>query len=191
MTAILAGCATGSAHLSNPNAAAAAYRDTLDLSGRLAVNYHRDGQPQSITGSFTWNQRPGHIEIALFGPLGQTEATIAVTPGSATLTQSGKEPRVAQDIDALTQQTLGWSLPVAGLADWMQGYATDADGKRVPASPANNSIVTKDGWRLRFAEWQDSTKGSSGAMPRRIEAERSATPTSDALSMRIVIDPAA
>jgi outer membrane lipoprotein LolB len=189
LAAVLAGCATGGAHLSNPNSAAAAYRDTIDLSGRLIVNYQKDGQPQSINGSFTWAQRPGNIDVALNSPLGQTIAAIAVTPQSATLTQSGRAPQTARDIDGLTRQALGWSLPVAGLADWLQGYALDADGKRFIASPANNSVFTKDAWRLRFAEWQDGPKGSSGAIPRIISAERSATETSDELAIKIVVDP--
>jgi outer membrane lipoprotein LolB len=188
LTAILAGCASGG-HLSNPNAAAIAYRDTIDLSGRLIVNYQKDGQPQSINGNFTWAQRPGQVDVALNSQLGQTVAAITVTPTSATLTQSGRAPRTAKDIDGLTQQALGWSLPVAGLADWLQGYATDASGKRIAASPANNSIFTNDGWRLRFAEWQDGPKGATGALPRIIQAERSATANTEELAIRIAVDP--
>jgi outer membrane lipoprotein LolB len=189
LAGLLAGCATGGTHLSNPNAAAAAYRDTIDLSGRLIVNYQKDGQPQSINGNFTWTQRPGQIDVALNSSLGQTVAAITVTPQSATLTQSGRAPQTARDIDGLTRQALGWSLPVAGLADWLQGYALDADGKRFVASPGNNSVFTKDAWRLRFAEWQDGPKGSSGAIPRIISAGRAATATSDELEIKIVVDP--
>lgn len=190
LAAALAGCATGSAPpLSNPNASAVAYRDTIDLGGRLSVTYQKDGQPQQIIGNFTWAQRPGQIDVALNSQLGQTLAQISVTPQSATLTQSGREPRVAKDIDGLTRQALGWSLPVTGLADWLQGYATDANGKRIAASPANDSVFTKDGWRLRFAEWQDGPKGSSGAFPRTIRADRSATATSDELAISIIVDP--
>ena len=189
LAAVLAGCATGNAHLSDPNAAASAYRDTIDLSGRLIVNYQKDNQPQSINGNFTWAQRPGRIDVALNSQLGQTVAAITVTPQSATLTQSGRAPQTAADIDGLTRQALGWSLPVAGLADWLQGYATDADGKRFVASPANNNVFTKDAWRLRFAEWQDGPKGSGGAIPRIISAERSATANSDELAIKIVVDP--
>nr|WP_314544229.1 outer membrane lipoprotein LolB [uncultured Massilia sp.] len=189
MTAVLAGCATGSAHLSNPNAAAAAYRDTIDLTGRLAVTYQKDGQPQGINGNFTWTQRPGRIDVALNSQLGQTVAQIAVTPQSATLTQSGRAPRTDKDIDGLTRQALGWSLPVAGLADWLQGYATDANGKRFAASPANNTVFTNDGWNLRFAEWQDGPKGASGAFPRIIRAARTATANTEELSINIVVDP--
>jgi outer membrane lipoprotein LolB len=124
-------------------------------------------------------------------PLGQTVAEISVTPNSATLTQANRPPRVARDIDTLTRQELGWPLPVAGLRDWLQGYAIDAQGKRFAASPANNSVVTRDGWRLRFKEWQKAAAGTSAApMPSVIVAERSATADSGELSISISIQPA-
>lgn len=185
IAALLGGCATTSANLSS--APVAAYRDSIDLSGHLFVNYQKDGQPQNLNGQFEWTQRPGHIDVSLASPLGQTLATISVTPQEATLTQAGREPLVAGDIDTLTARTLGWSLPVSGLRDWMQGYAVDASGKRFAASPANNSVFTKDGWRLRFVSWQDES--AAHPIPRRIDAARSATATSDELEIRIVLDP--
>jgi outer membrane lipoprotein LolB len=189
-SAALAGCATTSnVPLANPAAQVGAYRDTIDLNGRLAANYSKDGQPQSINGNFTWVQRPGRIDVALFSPLGQTVAEITVTPETATLTQSGRQPRVEKDIDTLTAKALGWTLPVSGLRDWLQGYAVDAGGKRFAASPAHDSVVTNDGWRLRFVEWQNGPQGAP--MPRRIDAERSTTAVGDALTIRIVIDPVA
>jgi outer membrane lipoprotein LolB len=186
LAASLAGCATSTANLSH--ATVGDYRDNIDLSGRLSVNYQREGRPESLTGNFNWSQRPGRIDVSLASPLGQTIATINVTPQSATLTQSGRAPRVAQDIDTLSAQALGWELPVAGLRDWLQGYATDAQGKRFAASPANNSVFTRDGWRLRFVSWQD--EAAAHPAPRRIDAERSATANADDLAIRIVIDPA-
>ena len=183
--AALAGCA--SAPLSQSTVAD--YRETIDLSGRLSVNYEKDGQPGSVTGNFEWSQQPGRIDVSLASPLGQTLAEISVTPQGATLTQAGREPLSAQDIDTLTSQALGWSLPVGGLRDWMQGYATAADGTRFVASPANNNVFTKDGWRLRFVSWQDEKAGRP--VPQRIDAERSATATSGELQIRIIINPAA
>ena len=186
IAAALAGCATSSAKLSD--ATVGAYRDSIDLSGRLSVNYQKDGQPGSVTGNFNWMQRPGRIDVSLASPLGQTIAKISVTPQEAVLTQGARAPRVAPDIDTLSAQALGWTLPVSGLRDWLQGYATGADGKRFTASPGNNSVFTQDGWRLRFVSWQD--EGAAHPAPRRIDAERSATSTSDELALRIVIDPA-
>ena len=182
--AFLSGCATTSAPLSQ--ASVAAYRDTVNLAGRLSVNYQKDGKAESITGKFNWQQTPGRVDVSLASPLGQTIASISVTPESATLTQAERPPRVAKDLATLTTESLGWSLPVSGLRDWLQGYATDASGKRFTASPANNNVVTKDGWRLRFVSWQD--EAAATPQPKRIDADRN---DGSELQIRIVIDPAA
>jgi outer membrane lipoprotein LolB len=177
----LSGCAT--ANLST--APVGAYRDTIDLNGSIAVNYQNNGEQHPVNGKFSWAQRPGRVDVSVFDPFGQTVAEITVTPDTATLTQPKREPRTAKDIDTLTQQTLGWPLPVAGLRDWLQGYAVDAQGKRFAASPANSNVVTRDGWRLRFVDWQ---KGTATPMPRVIKAERSTTGSGD-LTINIAILP--
>ena len=197
LAAVLAGCATTApqstgaapASASAPVPAVAPYRDTIELSGRLQVTYQKDGQPGSTNGGFEWSQRPGQIDVAFLTPLKQTVATISVTPQGATLTEAGRAPRTAQDIDTLTAQALGWSLPVSGLRDWLQGYATAAGGKRFVASPGNNNVVTQDGWRLRFVSWQAGKEGAQ--MPRNIVAERDAGAGAGDLSLQIILDPAA
>ena len=185
--ATLTGCATSTANLST--ATVGDYRETIDLAGRLSVNYQKDGRAESLNGNFEWEQKPGAIDVTLASPLGQTVATINVTPQAATLTQAGQPPRTADDIDGLTQQTLGWPLPVSGLRDWLQGYALDAAGQRFRASPAQSSVTTQDGWRLRFMEWQDAAAAQPA--PRLIQAERAAVGDIQELSIRIVIQPAA
>lgn len=190
--AALAGCATTATQPTSGTAATAAvapYRDTIELTGRLQVTYQKDGQPGSTNGGFEWSQRPGQIDVAFLNPLKQTVATISVTPQQATLTEAGRAPRTAQDIDTLSAQALGWSLPVSGLRDWLQGYATAADGKRFAASPSNNNVVTKDGWRLRFVSWQAGANGTQ--MPRNIVAERDAGANGGDLALQIILDPAA
>lgn len=182
--AILAGCATTSSNV----ATVGAYRDSIDLSGRLSVNYQKEGRQESLTGNYDWTQRPGRVDVTLANPLGQTIATIEVTPQSATLTQSGRAPVSEADIDTLTQRTLGWPLPVAGLRDWLQGYAVDGQGQRFAASPARNEVLTRDGWRLRFVEWQDPNAAQPA--PRVIHAERAAVGDIQDLQIRIVVNPA-
>lgn len=184
LAAALAGCATTSSNV----ATVGAYRDTIDLAGRLSVNYQKDGKQESMTGAFDWVQRPGSVDLTLANPLGQTMATIQVRPQSATLTQAGHAPLSEANIDTLTQRTLGWPLPVSGLRDWLQGYAVDAQGQRFAASPARNEVSTQDGWRLRFVEWQDPN--AAQPLPRVIHAARSAVGDIQDLSIRIVIDPA-
>jgi outer membrane lipoprotein LolB len=184
LAATLAGCATTSTNV----ATVGAYRDSIDLGGRLSVNYQKDGKLESLTGGFDWAQRPGRVDVTLTNPLGQTAATIEVTPQSATLTQAGRPPVTEADIDTLTQRSLGWPLPVSGLRDWLQGYAVDAQGQRFSASPARNEVITRDGWRLRFVEWQDPNAAQPA--PRVIHATRAAVGDIQDLSIRIVINPA-
>ena len=181
----LGGCATTT---SSNVATVGAYRDTIELSGRLSVNYQKSGNVESLTGSFDWTQRPGTVDVTLANPLGQTIATIAVTPQSATLTQAGRAPVTEADIDTLTQRTLGWPLPVSGLRDWLQGYAVDAQGQRFAASPARNEVTTRDGWRLRFVEWQNPNAALPA--PRVIQANRAAAGDIQDLQIRIVVNPA-
>jgi outer membrane lipoprotein LolB len=186
--ALLAGCASAPVTPSQPHSlqTVEGYRTTFEAAGRLSVNYLKDGNPESLSGKFNWSQVPGRIDVSLSSPM-STIATISITPESATLVQADKVPHVAKDIDTLTAQSLGWSLPVSGLRDWLQGYATDADGKRFVATPANNTVLTADGWRLRFVSWQD--EAAPHPSPKRIDAERNASATADELAIRIVIDP--
>lgn len=183
-----AGSAAPSAHSVAP------YREQIELAGRLNVVYQKNDKPESATVNFTWQQSPARTDVGLFSPVGSTLATLAVTPQEAVLEQSGKAPRSAPDVDTLTAQMLGWALPVSGLRDWLQGYATGEDGKRFVASPQHDSVTTKDGWRLRYVSWQDGAADAAGAVgatpqPRRIDAERNTSAQVDAVSLRIVLDP--
>ncbi|MFL6658809.1 MAG: lipoprotein insertase outer membrane protein LolB [Massilia sp.] len=182
--AVLAGCATTSGPLSQTQVGA--YRDAIDLTGRLLVNFEKDGKPDTISVKFTWAQTTAAVDAALLSPLGQTVAKIKVTPEAATLTQGERAPRVARDINTLTAQTLGWPLPVDGMRDWLQGYATAADGKRFAASPANNVVTTNDGWTLTFVSWQDAK--AALPVPKRIDARRPASAIGGELALRIVLD---
>lgn len=182
--AALAGCATPSAPLST--AAVAPYQAAIELNGRLSVNYSKDGKRETLSGKFNWLQTADRTDVSLASPLGSTIATITVAPGYASLTEAGKAPRVADDIDSLSAQTLGWTLPVSGLRDWLQGHATAADGSRYTASPAHNSVTTRDGWQLDYVSWQD--EGAAVPRPRRIDVARGAVGGIEDMQIRIVID---
>jgi outer membrane lipoprotein LolB len=174
----LAGCASVP---TGPLPPLPAYREVAELAGRLSLTYRKDGNPESMTVNFDWRQQPDRVDIDLSSQLGQTMARISVTPAQATLTEANKPPRSAASIDALTAQALGWQLPVAGLKEWLQGYATDAQGQRFAAAPGKDTVITNDGWKLRFVSWRPD--GS----PKRIDAERLAAAQVDELAIRIVV----
>ncbi len=182
--AILCGCATAPS-VPPSSAFVAPYADSMALSGRLNVRYLKDDKQESTTVNFDWKQDAQNTDVALFNPFGSKVATISVTPQGATLNQGGnKPPLTAPSVDALSARALGWALPVAGLRGWLQGHATAADGKPWSASPANNQVTTREGWRLQYSEWQP---GSTPPRPKLIDAEHPGGGDVQQMALRIVI----
>lgn len=169
--------------------AARSYHDNIAIDGRLSVRYQQNGRDEAVHGSFTWTQQPGHTDIALLSPLGQTLALINVTPSSSTLTQAGQPPKSAADVDALAADTLGWPLPVSGLRDWLQGFISDARGRRIAVAPQEEAAetTTGDGWRIRYAAWEADPAAPGAVRPRRIDLHRQ-TAQAGEVALRLVID---
>jgi outer membrane lipoprotein LolB len=162
------------------------YAGTLDLSGRLSVQYQRDNNDEALHGNFNWQQNGTHSKLSLLSPLGQILATIDTGPDGATLVQPGHATQNAADVDALAAQALGWPLPVSGLRSWLQGFATAADGKPFIASADGDHVVTRDGWQIQYVGWQDE-QDAARSHPRRIDLTRQ-TAQAGTVAIRIVID---
>jgi outer membrane lipoprotein LolB len=187
---LLAGCAelapqTEQTSANETQAAGRHYANAIDLDGRLSVQYQQNGQDQSLHGSFSWRQTAQQTRVTLMSPLGQIIAVIEVDPVRATLTQSGQAPRIAEDVDQLAAQSLGWPLPVSGLRSWLQGFATNANGKRIVATPGIKTISTQDGWHIDYVSWDESDPANPH--PKRIDLQRQ-TAQAGEVTMRIVID---
>ena len=184
----------------NNNNAARQYHEAIDFSGRLSVRYQQDGKEQALHGSFTWAQTSQHTLVTLLSPLGQTLATIDITPQQSTLRQAGQPSRTAADVDLLTAQALGWPLPIAGLRDWLQGFGAGANGKPFNVNPTVDdgvtTITTADHWSIQYDIWQPAAgqTGSAsntpiGSLPKRIDLTRNTSQAGD-VAIRIVIDSA-
>ncbi|MGI4937134.1 MAG: lipoprotein insertase outer membrane protein LolB [Janthinobacterium lividum] len=160
------------------------YQDNIAISGRLSMRYQQNQSEEAVYGSFVWVQSPERTQLSLRSPLGQTVASIEVTPTLATLTQSGKPPQTASDVDSLVTNALGWPLPIAGLRWWLQGY-TGQGGARAAVDAASASPVqSSDGWTIAYPDWQ--TQGGP-VHPKRIDLQRHTRQAGD-VAVRIVID---
>lgn len=160
------------------------YHQAIDIGGRLSVRYQANGNEESLHGSFSWEQSRDLTVVTLLSPLGQTLARIEITPQNATLMQPGQAPRVADNIDALTTLALGWPLPVSGLKNWLQAYASSAENPHLRPVPAQNSVIeTPDGWRLHYVNWQQDAQ----PYPRRVDLQRH-TAQAGEVNLRIVVD---
>jgi outer membrane lipoprotein LolB len=160
------------------------YQNAISVGGRLSVRYQQDGKSQSLQGKFRWQQQGELTDITLYSPLGQTIATIAITPGLAVMTQSGGEKKQAPSVTALTQEVLGWPMPVDGLRYWLQGFVRNVDGKLQMASPQGTHSFQSDGWRVRYVSWQ---RNASIQYPKRFDMERTTAEAGD-IVLRLVID---
>ena len=169
------------------NASQRSHAETLELDGRMSVQYQKNEHDEAIHASFNWKQSKDRSTITILSPLGQILANIEITPGHATLTQSGQMPRSAPDVDALTEQELGWPLPVSGLRNWLQGFATDANNQAFIATPTNTRVLTRDGWNIQYMSWEADTPASSQSRPKRIDLTRQ-TEHAGKVMIRIVLD---
>ena len=111
-------------------------------------------------------------------------AKLAITPNSATIQQTGKEIKVADNVSELTEQTLGWSLPVEGMRDWLQGFNRTTTHQRQIARPNENDQFDTEGWHIQYVSWQQN---SVSDYPKRIDLTRT-SPQLHQLSLRIIID---
>ena len=190
LSVLLAGCAAIQTESAQEQTTPVArhYHEAIALSGRLSILYSQNNQPQSLHGSFTWDQQQQHIVLSLLSPLGQTLAVIDSKPGVAILTQSGKAPLAADDVDLLVSQALGWPLPVSGLREWLQGFGERTDGSPFVAHPSRepSRFTTRDGWALSYVDWQDDAANTARNRPKRIDLMRQ-TEQAGLVSIRIVI----
>jgi outer membrane lipoprotein LolB len=92
------------------------------LSGRLAVRVDAGpgSEARSMSAAFELQGRPDAGELNLATPLGTTLGQARWTPGRVELvTPQGST--AYPDLDTLTRELLGESLPVAALFDWLRG----------------------------------------------------------------------
>ncbi|MFA7239635.1 MAG: lipoprotein insertase outer membrane protein LolB [Sulfuricellaceae bacterium] len=179
--ALLSGCAEQPAQpealVAQRQIASAATVKSFQLSGRIAVKH--DGQ--GFSGALRWAHDPLHDEIFLLSPLGQGVARITRAPSGITLTTADEKTYRADTIEALTQEVLGWRLPLHGLEHWVLGLAAPDSAMRLDLDANGQPArLTQDGWRIDYARYQ-TVQGVN--LPAKLEILRD-----DDLEVRLVID---
>lgn len=148
-TLLLAACATPSFTLPGEGT-------EFELAGRIAVTY-RD---EATTGNIAWRHGARSDEMLLTTPFGQGIARLARADGEITLTtQDGREMRAA-DAESLTEQALGFRLPLAGLAAWVRGRAASkpasAPSRERRDAAGRLAELEQSGWKIRYLEYADA-----------------------------------
>ncbi|MGB4810947.1 MAG: lipoprotein insertase outer membrane protein LolB [Methylophilaceae bacterium] len=121
------------------------------LTGRIGVQ--ADGK--GFSGGLAWQHQPSNDDISLTSPLGGQVAMIEKTADKVTLTDSTGKSVSAIDAESLTQQMLGWKLPLTGLTNWALGRPSKNAIDTI-ALYENGQIqsLSQDGWRIEYSNYK-------------------------------------
>ncbi|MEP7295155.1 MAG: outer membrane lipoprotein LolB [Burkholderiales bacterium] len=146
------------------------------LSGRLAVKVDGEGgsAPRSVSAAFELQGGAQRGRLNLSTPLGSVLAQARWAPGSVALVTPQGERQFA-DLDALTEEVLGESLPVAALFDWLRGRPWPgalSTANLPPAEPGFSQL----GWAVNLARfdeaWVVATRVSAPVVTVRAKLDR-------------------
>lgn len=159
---ILGGCAA----FSSVPETTSPLRDSLtafSLEGRFSLR-HED---KIYSGRLSWKHSGANNELLLASPFGQGLAEVMTSSSGARLITSDGKAYSAASVESLTDQVLGYPLPLALLADWVRGWSS-GDG-----------VFEKDGYgrvlRSRHEDWTIEygyNNDGAGEPPSRIFAQR-------------------
>lgn len=118
------------------------------LEGRVAVRYGAE----NLSGRISWAHADARDEIGLASPLGNQLARLVRDASSVILTDSNQQSFRAADAESLTEQRLGWRLPLTGLTDWVQGRISAAPAPEVQRDAAGRiSFLAQSDWRIEYS----------------------------------------
>lgn len=117
------------------------------IKGRIAVT----SDQKNASARLAWEHSASKDNVDVYSPLGAKVANIIKTPEQVTFTDN-KQTLTAEDTETLTQDTLGFSLPLSGLSYWALGKPSnqsianaitwDIDGK--------TKTLVQDGWNIEY-----------------------------------------
>lgn len=149
---ILAGCATQA-----PVTPASSQAELVRF-GRFALkadDFNR--APEAVQGGFTWRDNGTRLTLDLTDPFGTVMARILVDRYGATLTRANGDVIQAGSPDALMQNVLGQSVPVAGLRGWLRTVRDAQPGMDVSLRDPEGrvQIFEQSGWRVQLSRFDD------------------------------------
>lgn len=123
------------------------------LAGRLAIRVDAGGgEPaRSLSAAFELLGNPQSGQLNLSTPLGSVLAQAHWAPGRVVLVTPQGETAFA-DLDTLTRDVLGESVPVPALFDWLRGRpwpGAPSNGSVAPAEPGFDQL----GWNIGLARF--------------------------------------
>lgn len=146
--------------------------EAFELAGRVAVRYGAEG----ASGRLVWRHNAATDDLLISSPLGQGIARLTRREGEVQLVTGGDQKHSAADAESLTEQVLGWRLPLTGLPDWVQGRADPArPSEFLRDASGKPTELRQDTWKIEYQEYE-------GARPSKLRLSRGD------LEIRLVVD---
>lgn len=172
MLAVLGACAHKPVQTTRAALAEAA---PFAFNGRVATKH----EGERSTAGVRWTHRGAEDEILLLAPLGQTVARIHGNGAGVSLEADGKY-YAATDAEALTEQVLGWHLPMAGMRYWVLGLPAAGSTAEIEHDAQGRvSALRQDGWEIQYQKYAGEEANS---LPLRMFLQR------NGMEIRLVID---
>lgn len=149
----------------------------FDVLGRVRVSY----QGTAMTANYRWMHAVDADDIWLMTPTGQALAQIHQDYEGAVITTAEQKQYRASRVEALTQQALGWELPMSRLQHWIRAQPVPNLPAEIIERDAAGKIrqLAQDGWRITY-DYYPAT--ANDGLPRLMEV------VGTAQTIRLVID---
>ncbi len=173
--AMLAGCSTAPSISVPAPLRVQTFIPSFEISGRISVRHDNDG----FSGNLHWRHVLDEDEFVVQTPFGQGVARVTQNSHGATLEMADGKVLHAPDAESLTQQALGFRLPLAGLPRWAQAQSVSGDAVMRQNDDGTLFSLTEQGWQIEYLAYQ--TVGSS-TLPGKFTMEN------PDLKLRLIID---
>ena len=153
------------------------YDAPFSFNGRVTVK--RGMENSSANLRWVHNPEEDEDEVLIFEPMGQTIARIHRESQGSTLEADGRF-YVSQDVESLTKQVLGWTLPLSLLSHWVVAVpskGSEADVQR--DAKKQITLMHQAGWEIRYTRYANNFPES---LPTRF------TMKNEKLEMTVLID---
>ena len=123
----------------------------FDLSGRLAVRYGNE----AFSGNLAWRHAASADELLITSSLGAGVARLVREGNTLVLTTAEPKEYRGSDAEALTEQVLGFRLPVTGLTDWVRGRVSGKEPAKTEYGDGGRlRLLEQAGWTVEYLEYQ-------------------------------------
>ena len=123
----------------------------FELSGRVSVRHGKD----AASGRIFWRHSNDFDELLITSSLGQGIARINRERDRFRLVTGDRKEYRADNAEDLTEQALGWRLPLDGLSDWVRARASPGRPAEMQGDVDKGLELRQDGWRVVYEEFRE------------------------------------